>query len=156
MIRPKFPDGIVVNADHNPTMRGSWFWPIVITMLLLSPFAFVRAETINQPFTYTATGDDGMVGQASRAVIRMARAADSLLFQWEECVIILDTIPWAPGVTEQVVAAIDVETGVTYYFAIWIADEVPNWSDISNIVSKVYADQSRPDAVTDLQLGAPE
>lgn len=33
-MRPKFPDGIIVNADRNPTMRGVFIQSMIVSVLL--------------------------------------------------------------------------------------------------------------------------
>lgn len=126
---------------------------ILALAILVSP---IQSETVNQPLSYTATGDDGMLGQASYAIICIARTSDSLVNHWDDCTIVASVVPWPPATNDVLMITIDVEIGVPYFYGIKIADEAFNWSDVSNIITVIYADTTKPDAVTDLQLGAPQ
>ncbi len=104
-------------------------------------------------FAYTAPGDDGMSGQASRVQIRMALTSDSLVNNWASCQIISDHVPAPGGVYDTIQASFDIETGVMYYFALKAADERPNWSPLSNIITRVYPDITAPSIVADFDFG---
>lgn len=104
--------------------------------------------SVTRSFSYTATGDDGMLGQAAYAQIRMARTSDSLLNNWTACQIVSDTVPWQPGITDTLQVDFLIETGVVYYFGIKIGDEVPNWSDLSNVIA-----WTAPDVIAPLPVG---
>jgi hypothetical protein len=100
---------------------------------------------------WTAPGDDGNVGQASQYDIRMSTA--TITDQNFLSAIQFSNIPTpkAAGQVETLTVA-GLDTANTYYFAIKTADEVPNWSALSNIATGTTSeDQTAPGAITDLQ-----
>lgn len=104
-------------------------------------------------FTWTAPGDDGIMGQASDYDMRCALTPDSLSSNWESTTQLTNLpSPQPSGATEVFVDTLLLETESTYYFAFKTADEVPNWSGLSNIVSVFVPDTLSPSDVTDLQV----
>jgi hypothetical protein len=104
------------------------------------PPAAISDLTAIQPFmnslnlTWTAVGDDGMAGQATTYDLRYGDVPISGS-NWD-FITKITTLP-APksaGETESLTVS-GLESNTTYYFAIMVADEVPNWSTISNIAS---------------------
>jgi len=112
--------------------------------------------------SWTAVGDDGSTGTASsydvmystttitRTNWRLANQATG------------EPTPQAAGTSESMtVSSLDPST--TYYLAIGTADEVPRWSDLSNIVSlattavppPVLPDITSPAIIVDLSLSNP-
>ncbi len=106
---------------------------------------------------WTATGDDGDEGQASRYDIRinpepfphghfppLPTAGDSL-------------VP-APAGTTQTVTVGGLTANTTYYFAMKVGDEIPNWSPLSNVAGRKTLpeppppDRTPPQAITDLNV----
>ena len=61
--------------------------------------------------------------------------------------------PDSAGAEESFTVA-GLETGQTYYFALKAADEVPNWSPLSNVTSATAEDAVPPAAVTDLGIAS--
>ena len=114
-----------------------------------------QADPVDVSFTatWTATGDDGIVGQASQYDGRVALTEDSLNNNWNSCNQWIDgaVVPLPPGQSESYTFILSVETEQTYYFAIRVADEVPNWSLISNIIAQYRADDIAPAAIVDLR-----
>jgi len=81
--------------------------------------------------TWTATGDDGSSGIATLYDIRFAslRITDS---NFNTAMKITNLpVPKTAGSTETAVV-ISLQENTTYYFAIRVADEIPNWSPVSN------------------------
>ncbi len=82
--------------------------------------------------TWTAPGDDNTTGQASRYDIRFAPApiVDNALFA---AATVADNtrVPGAAGSPESIEIT-GLSEGETYFFAVKTADEVPNWSNVSN------------------------
>ncbi len=81
--------------------------------------------------TWTAVGDDGNTGTATQYMLRYSTSpinsqSDGSPF----------TIP-APKTAGQAESATvtGLSPNTTYYFALWVADEVPNWSARSNLVT---------------------
>ena len=158
-----------------------------VLLAFLLAFMFVRCSQVTSdpvtksiPFSYTATGDDGTVGQASYAIIRMAQSGSELIDNWESCRAVFEHTPGPPGVKDTLSVSIDVETGIEYYFAMKIADEIQpygstdhwqidttvspwdttaltvdgrNWSILSNIITRTFPDTDAPLAITDFDFG---
>ena len=112
-----------------------------------------QADPVDVTFMlgWTATGDDGIIGTAFEYDGRVAMSEDSLNNNWNSC------IQWITGITpspsgqpELYTFILSVETEQTYYFAIKVADEVSNWSLISNILIKYIPDDIAPAAIIDL------
>ncbi len=87
--------------------------------------------------TWTAPGNDGNQGTASRYDIRYSTSsvgADTAAW-WEGADTVADESSPAPAGTEQQFKVEGLTPHSTYYFALRSADEVPNWSGVSNIAS---------------------
>jgi Tol biopolymer transport system component len=101
---------------------------------------------------WTAPGDDGTVGQASRYEIRYSESP-MLPGDWATATL-LPNCP-APGPAGQpehfVVRRLESHT---WYFALKTADEVPNWSGISNTAVAVEPDRVPPATVTNLAVSS--
>lgn len=105
---------------------------------------------------WTAPGDDGNVGQASLYDIRMSTS--TITEQNFLSAIAFSNIPTPkPAGQVETLTVAGLDTAHTYYFAIKTADEVPNWSAISNIASGTTSqDQTAPGTITDLQASTGE
>ncbi|UCD64952.1 MAG: fibronectin type III domain-containing protein [Candidatus Zixiibacteriota bacterium] len=103
--------------------------------------------------TWTSPGDDGTDGQASEYDVRYYDI-EITEANWSVATLCTgEPTPQTAGSEESFqVTGLDVST--TYYFAVCTADEVPNWSDLSNVVSattEASPDQTAPAVVTDLE-----
>ena len=81
---------------------------------------------------WTAPGDDGMSGRATRYDIRYAPSivdSDTRFLSATPCT--SEPTPAIAG-TMQTFTVTGLSSGTTYYFALKTADEVPNWSLLSN------------------------
>jgi dipeptidyl aminopeptidase/acylaminoacyl peptidase len=97
---------------------------------------------------WTAPGDDGSAGRAARYDIRRSFALASEA-DWISATVIDSTrAPKAAGETESLLVA-GLDEG-TWLFALKTADEVPNWSVMSNVASVTLIDSMPPEQVTDL------
>ena len=95
----------------------------------------LSAESIDDGMfrvTWTAPGDDGTVGNASTYDIRCStsRITDA---NWDSA----DQVggegtPNPPGTPDTMVVS-GLQSGTDYFFAMKTGDEVPNWSEISNL-----------------------
>ncbi|MCX6829825.1 MAG: fibronectin type III domain-containing protein [candidate division Zixibacteria bacterium] len=110
----------------------------------------ITSVTLN----WLAPGDDGNVGTASQYDIRYSTATITQA-NWNAATQVTgEPTPQAAGGTETF-AVTGLQPSTTYYFAIKTADEVPNWSAISNIASRATAaEQVPPAAVTNFAAGA--
>lgn len=130
---------------------------IILGFILLS-ISTVAQVPINRTITlqWTASGDDGNIGTASMYDIRYS--SDSLLLTgsvltigWVNAIqAIGEPIPKISGSAESYTLTIPLTDGIKYYFAIKVADEVGNWSTMSNIVIRLFIDSSPPAAIIDL------
>lgn len=101
---------------------------------------------------WTAPGDDGIMGVATAYSIRWAETSDSLVNYWDAT----KELPGAPVPSpalfmDSIMFSVPLETGKDYFFAIKTADEVPNWSQISNIIAINVPDSISPSPINDLQ-----
>lgn len=79
---------------------------------------------------WTAPGDDGNTGAIVGGKYRIDYATYSKIWDVSDYKIELST-DTAPGNDESYVVT-GLTGGATYYFRLWTADEVPNWSEVSN------------------------
>jgi chitodextrinase len=100
--------------------------------------------------SWTTPGDDSLSGRASSFDLRystspISAANFAAALRW-------NSMP-APAVSgaSQSVTVTGLTSNTTYYFAIKTADEVPNWSGISNLVSRTTS--TAPDLVRPAPLG---
>ena len=84
--------------------------------------------------TWTAPGDDGDVGVASQYDIRYSTSPIDE-GNWDTATQVVGEPAPKPAVSAESFVVTDLLPGTTYYFAIKTADEVPNWSDLSNVAS---------------------
>lgn len=92
--------------------------------------------------TWTAPGDDGSEGRASEYDVRISSEAFSE-DDWEQASRILTTSPKPAGNAESLRVA-GLVPGSAYLFAVRTADEVPNWSGISNYASPLTFEEAPP------------
>lgn len=101
--------------------------------------------------SWTAAGDDGTTGYAARYDVRYATAPITPQ-NWASAAAVSGApAPHTAGTTEYVDVT-GLQQDVVYYFALKTTDEVPNWSELSNVPSAKTLDQVAPAAVTDLQV----
>ncbi|MCD6418541.1 hypothetical protein J7M00_07145 [bacterium] len=84
--------------------------------------------------SWTLTGDDWLVGIPSQIDIRYSTVVITDL-NWGLCTPVGGLPAVDTSGTHQTVWVNGLTSGETYYFAMKIADEVPNWSGLSNVVS---------------------
>lgn len=99
---------------------------------------------------WTAPGDDGTSGQASEYDIRYSTSLINT-DNWGSATQVTDkTVPKQAGFAESFIVD-GLSSGITYYFAIKTADEIPNWSDISNVPGlATEIEQTPPSAIAGL------
>jgi phosphodiesterase/alkaline phosphatase D-like protein len=104
--------------------------------------------------TWTTPGDDGMIGNAAQFDLRYATSPINAnnfasATRWTSM-----PTPASPG-TQQNVTVSGLQANTLYYFAIKTGDDVPNWSPVSNIVSRTTLaapDVTRPGPVASLAV----
>ena len=93
------------------------------------------ATATSVALAWTAPGDDASIGTATTYDLRFSTSAITAANWASATQVIGETAPRTAGSAESfTIAALSPST--TYYFALKTADEVPNWSSISNIVSR--------------------
>jgi hypothetical protein len=92
----------------------------------------VQAGSVS--LSWTAPGDDGMLGQATKYEIRYALTAITEAGWGLAAVAGWVPVPALAGVRQSAMIS-NLLDGQRYYFAIKARDEVGNWSGISNVVS---------------------
>jgi methionine-rich copper-binding protein CopC len=121
--------------------------PAAATATLQSPSATSTSVTL----TWTAPGDDGTSGTASEYDIRYSTApitSQNFLSANK----VLDAPAPKPAGSAESFEVTGLTSSTTYYFAIKTADEMSNWSEISNVAEgTTAADQTPPAAIDDLQ-----
>jgi len=92
--------------------------------------------------TWTAPGDDGNTGTATEYDIRYLKGMPITESNWNSATQYTgEPTPQVAGSTETF-TVIDLSPNTTYYFALKTADEVPNWSDISNCASGTTTEET--------------
>lgn len=82
--------------------------------------------------TWTAPGDDGNVGTAAQYEIRYAQKPISSSNWYSAFKVSQPPTPKPSGEPESLIVSV-ISDLRSHYFALKAADEVPNWSDISNV-----------------------
>ena len=132
-----------------------------LLVLLLVPFLFylgcgsgtTEPTNVTVTLNWTATGDDGPFGTAYYHVIKYAE--DSLYLHTNFDLadsIVLPNPPQPSGSAEEVIVDLMLDNDKSYYFAIRVADEMLNFSPISNIAFLEVLDDIPPARVEDLTV----
>ena len=80
--------------------------------------------------TWTAPGDDGASGDISGGKFAVQYSTYAVSWSTASAQIVNSTSTTVGAVQSRAVTGLT--AGATYYFRLWSADEVPNWSDLSN------------------------
>jgi hypothetical protein len=123
--------------------------------LLVTPAA-AQTQTASVTLLWTAPGDDGMTGRASRYDLRVSASpisgADTL--SWWNAATVVDMsgrVPAPAGAADSVVVS-NLTVGAQYYAVLRAGDEVPNWSGFSNVALIDLLDSIPPSPVTNLRV----
>jgi hypothetical protein len=105
---------------------------------------------------WTAPGDDGLSGRATRYDLRYSLnsiVGTDTLGWWNRAIKvgIWAKVPALPGKPDSV-RVLGFTPGYRYYAMIRSCDEVPNWSPLSNIAVIQASDLTPPKAVADLRV----
>lgn len=122
-----------------------------------TPPAAVQSLAVTSPvegrlvtLSWSAPGDDGAEGQAARYEIRYSLSTMTEA-RWDSAQAVVSPPTPKPMGEAESLAVVGLPDG-TYSFALKAADEIPNWSAMSNVVSAVVADAIPPGPVTDLAV----
>lgn len=116
----------------------------------IADFHITNINSTSATLSWTAPGDDGSVGTAAEYDIRMLTSPITLL-NWNSATQLTgEPSPSIAGSSESFVVS-NLSPEVTYYFAIKSADEIPNWSGLSNVVNgTTSAEEIAPSDIDDL------
>jgi hypothetical protein len=142
-----------------------WNTRVLITLFLvvtasasaLFGLSQVQAQTTNSvTLIWTAPGDDGTLGRASRYDLRYSANAISgtdTTSWWNSATIVNMTgkTPAAAGQLDSMVVS-GLLSGTRYYAILRTADEVLNWSGYSNVAVFDVLDKLAPARVADLKM----
>lgn len=130
----------VVGPDVNP--------PAAVTNLATS-----MVSDQNLALTWTATGDDGLSGNAT--AYDMRRSATPITAANFASGLSIPLSSPGPSGSSQATVISALTPGSTYYFAIKVQDEAGNWSALGNVVAVQMktSDQVPPGSVPDLTGG---
>ncbi|MEE9442367.1 MAG: T9SS type A sorting domain-containing protein [candidate division Zixibacteria bacterium] len=127
---------------------------LLTIMLLCNSQTFSAAVTDNAAIvSWTAPGDDGQFGYAAQYDIRYSTVPITEA-NWDSATQVQNEPTPSVANTTESFAITGLASGVQYYIAIKAADEVPNWSGLSNVLTITTAtvDTLAPDPVADLQV----
>lgn len=123
---------------------------VIMGVLCLSMLVGVPAKAVSITLHWTTPGDDSTSGTAAQYDLRFSTSpiTDST---WDTATRVgNEPVPQLSGTQESCTVS-GLLGGTTYYFAIKTADEIPNWSGLSNVVVCVTPDTDPPKDVTDLR-----
>src|SRR5689334_15417098 len=120
-----------------------------LAAITVASTAEAQVTATSVKLTWTTPGDDSLVGNASQFDIRYSTSPITLANFGAATAVSGLPAPTAPG-TSQSYTVTGLTPSTTYYFAMKTADDVPNWSGLSNVVSKTTLaapDVTRPAAI---------
>ncbi|MFH1701766.1 MAG: T9SS type A sorting domain-containing protein [Candidatus Zixiibacteriota bacterium] len=127
---------------------------LTAAILLLNSQLLSATVTDNAALvSWTAPGDDGRFGYANRYDIRYSTLPITDANWATATQVQNEPNPKVANTTESF-AITGLASGIQYYIAIKAADEVPNWSGLSNVLTITTAtvDTLAPDPIADLQV----
>jgi len=100
----------------------------------ISDLSPLNISQISVELKWTSIGDDGIQGIAAQYDIRFSTSPITAA-NWDSASQLSgEPIPIAAGISQSFYIAVGLSPNTAYYFAIKAADEVPNWSNISNVI----------------------
>jgi hypothetical protein len=118
------------SGDKKTVAPGDTTPPSAVTTL-----AVVSTTQTSATLTWTAVGDDGILGTATAYDLRYSTAAITAGNVATATSVTGEPTPGAAGHVETFIVT-GLTAGTTYHFALQVADEVPNWSALSNVPSQ--------------------
>ena len=132
------PSAMTQAEPPPPPPPGDTTPPSGVTNLAVSSTTQTTAT-----LTWTAVGDDGNSGTATTYDLRYSTAAINTGTWGSATQVTGEPAPQAAGQPETFTVT-NLTAGTTYYFALKVADEVPNWSVISNVPSAATQEEPPP------------
>ncbi|HDL04373.1 MAG TPA: hypothetical protein ENH25_09605, partial [candidate division Zixibacteria bacterium] len=109
------------------------------------PLMASEATSNSVTLNWTAPGDDGNNGTASQYDIRYSLNPITEA-NWGSATVVSGVPVPRPAGSQESFDVTGLEPSTTYYFAIKAADEVLNWSSLSNVVAKSTEPETIPPA----------
>ncbi len=149
----------IETADEVPNWSGLSNVPSAKTSDTVAPAAVTNLSCSNLTTTsvqlnWTAPGDNGSSGTATTYDIRYSTSTITA-GNWASATQVSGEPAPAVAGTNQNMVLSGLSPDTTYYFAMETADEVPNWSGLSNVPSAHTVDSVAPAAVTNLATSSP-
>jgi len=145
--------------NHSNFTRSLIFGFLFISIIFTS--AQVWGAEVTQTsikITWTSTGDNGTEGCASQYDIRYSTMPINSLNWGTSMQAAGEPYPQAAGIEESFTIE-NLSPDTRYYIAVKVADEVPNWSGMSNVVTaktlslSLDVDEDSDELPTDYELG---
>jgi hypothetical protein len=121
----------------------------------ISTLAVADTRPNSVTVSWTSPGDDNTTGTAAQYDLRYSTSPINAGNFASAVQVIGEPAPLVAG-SLQSMKVTGLNPSTTYYFAIKTADEVPNWSGISNVANTttLAPDTQAPNAITDLGIGS--
>jgi WD40-like Beta Propeller Repeat/Fibronectin type III domain len=136
--------GTACSSGNDIGTRPDAIPPLDVDDLSISDSTYATATLI-----WTSPGDDGADGQAFQYDVRYSTELFSESWWDSATACTTPPVPKAAGEAETLLVS-GLDDGL-WHFGVRTADEVPNWSEISNIVSVTHEDNIPPADITDLE-----
>lgn len=123
----------------------------------VTDLAVVAFSSVDVQLRWTAPGDDGTTGTACQYDVRYSTAPIVTDSDFASAMQAPNPpLPSPPGEIDQMLVS-GLTPGLTYWFALRSADDLWNWSGLSNVVSATTTplDVTPPEAIADLSAGTP-
>ena len=118
---------------------------LCLLLLGIIPAASVAQSASNSvQLTWTASGDDSLTGTASQYDLRYSTSLITAANFASATQVTGEPVPGAPGASQSHTVT-GLQPATTYWFAIKTADDVGNWSLVSNVISKTTS--AAPDVI---------
>lgn len=124
-----------VSATGNVATTSTLIAADVTTPNAITNLAVSGTTSSSALLTWTAPGDDAMIGTATTYDIRYATSAITTVAEWNAATpVVSEPTPTIAGSTQSMTVT-GLTTNTTYFFAMKSQDEVPNVSALSNNTS---------------------
>lgn len=132
---------------------------IMMTLMVICLAQISKADSYEMFVTWTAPGDDTTatgewIGTCENYDMRYAlNDSMPLINDYWNCARILDVpAPLEVGTSQEHSFQIEVSPGDILYIAIKSEDEANQWSGISNILQKIFDDDTNPERIDDFRI----
>jgi hypothetical protein len=124
------------NVCSGKTGKGGYIFHVDVTPpAKITDLKVIENNTGSITLQWTAPGDDGNEGNASNYDLRYMEKTSITKINWDSTVSVAGVPPPKPSGTTETFKVSGLKADTIYYFGIKTADEVPNWSDLSNIAA---------------------